>query len=77
MNCTEENKNSQIEKVLEKWGKYGVYSRSGLYPKNLSQGSQSETKLPANEVLERLVSLELERIHQRDFKNHYIKINDK
>ena len=50
-----------------------VYSRLGLYPKNLSQLTE-ETKLPANEVLERLVSLELKGYIKEISKNHYIKI---
>ena len=73
MNCTEENKKTaKIEKVLES-GENMVYSRLGLYPKNLSQLTE-ETKLPANEVLERLVSLELKGYIKEISKNHYIKI---
>ena len=54
-------------------GENMVYSRLGLYPKNLSQLTE-ETKLPANEVLERLVSLELKGYIKEISKNHYIKI---
>ena len=48
-----------------------VYSCLGLYPKDLNQ-LVSETKLDIKEVLEKLVSLELQGYVREISKNHYI-----
>ena len=73
IDCTEGGKKiTKNEKVLES-GENMVYSRLGLYPKNLSQLTE-ETMLPVNEVLERLVSLELKGYIKEVSKNHYIKM---
>ena len=58
------------EKMLES-GEKLVYSCLGLYPKNLDQ-LVSETKLNIKEVLEKLVSLELQGYVREISKNHYI-----
>ena len=58
------------EKMLESAEKL-VYSCLGLYPKNLDQ-LVSETKLNIKEVLEKLVSLELQGYVREISKNHYI-----
>ena len=67
----EESKNkSKNEKMLESAEKL-VYSCLGLYPKDLNQ-LVSETKLDIKEVLEKLVSLELQGYVREISKNHYI-----
>ena len=48
-----------------------MYSCLGLYPKDLNQ-LVSETKLDIKEVLEKLVSLELQGYVREISKNHYI-----
>lgn len=73
IDCLEgSEKITKNKKVLES-GENMVYSRLGLYPKNLSQLTE-ETMLPANEVLERLVSLELKGYIREVSKNYYIKM---
>ena len=59
-----------MKKMLESAEKL-VYSCLGLYPKNLDQ-LVSETKLNIKEVLEKLVSLELQGYVREISKNHYI-----
>ena len=67
----EESKNKiKNEKMLESAEKL-VYSCLGLYPKDLNQ-LVSETKLDIKEVLEKLVSLELQGYVREISKNHYI-----
>lgn len=58
------------EKMLESAEKL-VYSCLGLYPKDLDQ-LVSETRLNIKEVLEKLVSLELQGYVREISKNHYI-----
>ena len=58
------------EKMLESTEKL-VYSCLGLYPKDLDQLVR-ETKLNINDVLEKLVSLELQGLICEISKNHYI-----
>lgn len=50
-----------------------VYSRCGLYPKDLGLICR-ETELPVNEALECLVTLELMGYIREVSKNHYIKV---
>lgn len=50
-----------------------VYSRLGLYPKNISRLIE-ETGLSADNILEMLVSLELEGYIREVSKNYYIKL---
>ena len=63
-------KEDKNEKVLETPENL-VYSCLGLYPKDLNQ-IVSETKLDIKEVLEKLVSLELQGYVREISKNHYI-----
>lgn len=63
------NKNKKVLESPENM----VYSRLGLYPKNISKLIE-ETSLPANEVVERLVSLELQGYIREVSKNYYIKM---
>ncbi|HAX53620.1 DNA-processing protein DprA [Muricomes intestini] len=58
------------KKVLET-GENMVYSRLCPYPKNLSQLAE-ETDLPPGEVLEKLVSLELQGYVKEISKNYYV-----
>ena len=66
----ESKKKIKNEKMLESAEKL-VYSCLGLYPKDLNQ-LVSETKLDIKEVLEKLVSLELQGYVREISKNHYI-----
>lgn len=63
------NKN---EKMLE-YDENMLYSRLGLYPKKLSQLAD-ETKMPPKQLMECLVSLELNGYIREISKNHYVKI---
>lgn len=60
------------KKVLES-GENMVYSRLGLYPKNVSQLIE-ETSISANEMMESLVSLELEGYIKEISKNYYVRL---
>ncbi len=63
-------KDAKNEKVLETKEKL-VYSCLGLYPKGVDQVA-AETKLNIKEVMERLVTLELEGYIREISKNQYI-----
>ena len=65
-------KTDKNKKVLESPENL-VYSCLGLYPKNVDQLIE-ETKMSAKEVLELLVTLELEGYAREVSKNYYIKL---
>ncbi len=70
LNCTENS--DKNEKVLES-PENMVYSCLGLYPKSLGQLIE-ETRCPPDEVLNLLVTLEIQGYIREVSKNYYIKI---
>ena len=66
----ESKKETKNEKMLESAEKL-VYSCLGLYPKSLDQLVR-ETKLNIREVLEKLISLELQGYVREISKNYYV-----
>lgn len=66
------NKNKKVLESEENM----VYSRLDLYPKNLTVLVE-KTAMPANKLVECLVSLELKGYIREVSKNHYVKINEK
>ena len=64
-----EDKNKKMLETTEKL----VYSCLGLYPKNVDRLVE-ETKLGAGELLNILVSLELQGYIREISKNYYIKV---
>lgn len=67
------NKNSDKNKKMLESPENMVYSCVGLYPKSISQLLE-ETRLESEELLQRLVSLELQGFIREISKNYYIKI---
>lgn len=67
-------KTDKNKKVLETTENM-VYSRLGLYPRNVSQLIE-ETSLSANEVMELLVTLELKGYIREVSKNYYVKLKE-
>ena len=70
LGSNEGEKKIKNEKTLESTEKL-VYSCLGLYPKDLDQLVR-ETKLNIKEVLDKLISLELQGLIREISKNHYI-----
>ena len=70
LGSNEGKKKIKNEKTLESTEKL-VYSCLGLYPKDLDQLVR-ETKLNIKEVLDKLISLELQGLIREISKNHYI-----
>ena len=71
--CSPGQKSDKNEKMLES-PENMLYSCLGLCPKSVSQ-LVKETGLPAGELLERLVTLELQGYIREISKNYYVRIN--
>lgn len=65
------NKNKKVLETPENM----VYSRLGLYPKNIGQLIE-ETSVSAKEIMELLVSLELKGYIKEISKNYYVKLKE-